>query len=170
MREQKCGRNDCTGGRPPPPGKERCDCAPLRNRILILNVNDPNDGFDQTAVGVVEMTPSLAKTILTRAKMAKALKAVDPEFQRIEYSSRVVSYFEYDQELTVQQQETLVAECPVVLDKSPFSPENEERTEYDLMAVDTEDVWWRTSSKHSEVMSTTSVIHLAEIEQYLAED
>lgn len=170
MREQKCGRNDCTGGRPPPPGKERCDCFPLRHRVMVLGVNDPDDGFDQTVVGVVEMTKELADIIWQRALLAKAIKATDPQFQRVEFSSRVVSYFEYDQELTVQQQETLVAECPVILAKSPFNPEKEERTEYDLMAVDTEDVWWRTSSKHSEAMSTTSPIHLVEIEKYLGDD
>ncbi len=137
------------------------------NRFIILDVNDVDSGFDDTVVAVVEMTPELAKTILERAKVVKQWKERDSQLLRAVYYSRDVDICAYDQELTVEEQETLTSENPVIKEKNPFEGKETERVEYMQMHIDEDDIWWRFSAKHSGVMSETRPIHLNELEKFL---
>lgn len=141
----------------------------MADDVMLLDVQDPQDGFSpHIVVAVVKMTKPLAQLILSRAKIAKELKAQDKSFSRLCYWDFHALYYPYrdEDQLPTEQAEALSSECPVFVAELQFKtqPEN---TEHDQMIVDDECVWWRTSSKHSQVFSTTSAVMLSEIEKFL---
>ncbi len=141
------------------------------DRFVLLRVNDPQDGFDHAVVAVVEMTPKLAKKIIARSKEFKKLVRKDPDLVRLTFYNRSVEYHYRDDEvLTEEELNNIDDEVRVSRSKDPFPEDEGENTEYDQMLVDDEDVWWRTSSKHSEVFATTAPFSLKHVAEFAKKD
>lgn len=138
------------------------------DRFMLLDVSDPDNSFDCTVVGVVNMTSALSKLILGRGKTMRKLKEVDAQLASCTYFDGNIEFYMHDLvDLDVEVTDKLTDEETVFLPTNPYEGKENEGLNYCLMKVVEDGVYWVTSAKHSGSEASTNVVPYNEIERFI---
>lgn len=132
---------------------------------LILKTHCTNEFFDGCSYALVDLTPTLARTILRRREIFEDHRRNDPDLTRISYYSGDADYFSALP--TTDEVERRLADKGVAEAPTDFCVDDEflERTECGQMVISTDGVWFQCYPKHCDPLVETHEIDFKTVEE-----
>jgi hypothetical protein len=136
---------------------------------LILRTHSANEFFDGCSYALVDLTPTLARTVLRRREMFEADRRNDPDLTETSYYSGDADYFAAlpTTDEAVDEIEQHLADKGFTQAPADFCIDDEllERTECAQMVISTAGVWFQCYPKHCDPLVETHEIDFKTVEE-----